>query len=95
MHWSRVSTIASLMIAIAAARPTLAQQADMIRGRVTAQNGASIDNARVTVTSIPNNVSKSTTSPIRTVATRSHFPPATATTGSQCPRSDLLNGASS
>ena len=61
MHWSRVSSIASLTITIAAARPTLAQQADMIRGRVTAQDGASIDNARVTVTSIPNNVSKSTT----------------------------------
>ena len=61
MHWSRVSSIVSLTIAIAAARPTSAQQADMIRGRVTAQDGASIDNARVTVTSIPNNVSKSTT----------------------------------
>ena len=43
MHWSRVSTIASLALAIAAARPTLAQQADMIRGRVTAQNGVKIE----------------------------------------------------
>ena len=34
----------------------------MIRGRVTARDGVPIDNARITVTSIPNNVAKSTTS---------------------------------
>ena len=36
-----------------------AQQADVIRGRVTTQEGAGIENARVTVTSIPNNVALS------------------------------------
>src|SRR4051812_29967659 len=34
----------------------------MIRGRVTAQDGAPIDNARITVTSIPNNVTKTAAS---------------------------------
>ena len=59
VHWSRLS-IVTLTIAIAGAQPVSAQQADMIRGRVTARDGGAIDNARVTVTSIPNNVSKST-----------------------------------
>jgi hypothetical protein len=60
VHWSRLKSIVSLTIALASARPASAQQADMIRGRVTARDGGAIDNARVTVTSIPNNVSKST-----------------------------------
>lgn len=47
---------------IATASECVAQQADMIRGRITSQDGRGIENARVTVTSIPNNVTKSTAS---------------------------------
>src|SRR5215207_5424210 len=35
-----------------------AQQSDVIRGRVTTQDGKAIESARVTVTSIPNNVAR-------------------------------------
>src|SRR3954468_7739491 len=45
----------------AAAVGIAAQQADVIRGRVTDQTGAVIANARVTATSIPNNVSRNAT----------------------------------
>src|SRR5215210_4336255 len=60
VNWSRLSTILSFTIAIVGAHSASAQQADMIRGRVTARDGGAIDKARVTVTSIPNNVSKNT-----------------------------------
>jgi hypothetical protein len=42
-------------------RSAAAQQADVIRGRIVAQDGRAIENARVSVTSIPNNVTKSAT----------------------------------
>ena len=42
-------------------RTAAAQQADVIRGRIVARDGRAIENARVTVTSIPNNVPKSAT----------------------------------
>ena len=58
MNWFRSSSILLLMVAFGGS--LFAQQADMIRGRVTAQDGSSIENARVTVTSIPNNVTKNT-----------------------------------
>jgi hypothetical protein len=61
VYWSRRFRITSFILVSAVSRLT-AQQADVIRGRVTAQDGAAIDNARITVTSIPNNVTKTTTS---------------------------------
>ncbi|MDB4908916.1 MAG: hypothetical protein JWO05_3700 [Gemmatimonadetes bacterium] len=46
----------ALVAALATARALPAQQADMIRGRVSAPDGKGVENARVTVTSIPGNV---------------------------------------
>jgi hypothetical protein len=43
------------------ARGCPAQQADVIRGRVAAPDGNAVENVRITVTSIPNNVTKSAT----------------------------------
>ena len=45
---------------IFAAAPLAAQQADVIRGRVTAADGAPVPNATVQATSIPGNVAKTT-----------------------------------
>ncbi|HTE47934.1 MAG TPA: hypothetical protein VK636_22015, partial [Gemmatimonadaceae bacterium] len=38
-----------------------AQQADVIRGRITSDDGAPLNNANVQLTSIPNNVKKTAT----------------------------------
>jgi len=94
VHWSRLKSIVLLTLAIAGAPPVSAQQADMIRGRVTARDGGAIDNARVTVTSIPNNVSKSTATDKdgRYAIT---FPSGDGDYWSRFPRSDLPSGGSS
>jgi len=51
----------AVVASVAAAREGIAQQADMIRGRIVSPDGRAVENARITVTSIPNNVMKSAT----------------------------------
>ncbi len=48
----------AVVVSAAAATPLRAQQADIIRGQVTGPDGQPLENATVTATSIPNNVSK-------------------------------------
>ena len=54
--------VASLLGVGSPAPPLAAQQADVIRGRVTSDDGQGVANANVQATSIPNNVNRSTRS---------------------------------
>jgi hypothetical protein len=56
-----LSALLAVIASLATARECIAQQADMIRGRIVAQDGRAVETARVTVTSIPNNVTKTVT----------------------------------
>src|SRR5688572_26211954 len=56
---SRTFLFAALCLALAGSAGPLAAQTDVIRGRVTNQDGQPIAGARVTATSIPGNVTRS------------------------------------
>ena len=55
-----VASIVAVIASILWRTPLLAQQADVIRGRMTSDDGQPVDGAAVQATSIPNNVARTT-----------------------------------
>ncbi|MBC8088608.1 MAG: carboxypeptidase regulatory-like domain-containing protein [Phycisphaerae bacterium] len=58
---TRILILAMSVACVCSARTSLAQQTDVIRGRVTSDDGKAVAELAVTATSIPNNVTRSAT----------------------------------
>jgi hypothetical protein len=56
-----VRVVVCIVTSVSSPKPAVAQQTDMIRGQIVSRDGRAIENARISATSIPNNVTRAAT----------------------------------